>query len=34
MLYVSLASRRTLTVAGPCAVARRFAATAVDRLAG
>lgn len=34
MLYVSLAPRRILAVAGPCAMARRFAATAVDRLHG
>jgi hypothetical protein len=34
VLYVSLAPRRMLSVAGPCAVARKFATTAVGRLDG
>jgi hypothetical protein len=34
MLYVSLARGRVLSVAGPCAVARRFAVTAVRHLKG
>lgn len=32
VLYVRLARARTLTIAGPCAVARRFASRAVKRL--
>lgn len=34
MLYVSLPRQRVLSVAGPCGVARRFAAHAVPRLTG
>jgi hypothetical protein len=34
MLYVSLSHGRVLSVAAPCKVARRFAATAVGRLTG
>ncbi len=34
VLYVSLAPRRLLSIAGPCAVARKFATTAVGRLNG
>jgi hypothetical protein len=34
MLYVGLPHKRVLSVAAPCSVAKRFAATAVARLAG
>ena len=34
MLYVSLSGNRVLSVGAPCAVARRFATTAVARLSG
>lgn len=34
VLYVSLAPRRVLSVAGPCTVARKFATSAVGRLNG
>jgi hypothetical protein len=34
MLYMPLAGSRVLSVAGPCAVATRFAAKAVERLNG
>lgn len=34
MLYVPLGTRKLLTVAAPCPIAKAFAATAVQRLAG
>jgi Protein of unknown function (DUF3558) len=34
VLYVALAPRRMLSIAGPCDVARKFATTAVGRLDG